>query len=211
MSRLDLLAPRIRYNVHDAGGVVDFAHVKRVLAGFGYDLDRLGEAPEAHGPRGPLPWSRPIPLPFLWIHGRKDATISVMGSNIYPEDIETVLYRDPLISGRLHSFMLSVTDDESGTPRPAVAVELTDVEGVDDAWRTAAAERLRDGLEALNIDYRSSLAEFPGGDAPDRVDVRARFWPVRGRRAPHQAAPDGLRRVRPRTWLSPGPGSGVRP
>ncbi len=166
VSRLDLLAPRVRYNVHDAGGVVDFAHVKRVLAEFGYDLDRLGEAPEVRGPRGPLPWSRPIPLPFLWIHGRKDATISVMGSNIYPEDIESVLYRDPPISGRLHSFMLSVTDDEDGTPRPAVAIELTDTEGVDDAWRTAAAERLRDGLEALNIDYRSSLAEFPAAMLP---------------------------------------------
>jgi phenylacetate-CoA ligase len=166
VSRLDLLAPRVRYNVHDAGGVVDFAHVKRVLADFGYDLDRLAEAPEVHGPRGPLPWSRPIPLPFLWIHGRKDATISVMGSNIYPEDIETVLYRDPLVSGRMHSFMLSVADDEGGTPRPAVALEFTDVVGIDDAWRTAAAERLRDGLEALNIDYRSSLGEFPAAMLP---------------------------------------------
>ena len=95
VSRLDLLAPRIRYNVHDAGGIVDFATVRRVLREYGFDLDRLDEAPEVHGPRGPLPWARPIPLPFLWIHGRRDATISVMGSNIYPEDIETVLYRRP--------------------------------------------------------------------------------------------------------------------
>ena len=166
VSRLDLLAPRIRYNVHDAGGIVEFAKVARILRTFGFDLDRLGESPEVHGPRGPLPWARPIPLPFLWIHGRKDATISVMGSNIYPEDIETVLYRDTLVSARLHSFMLSVADDASGTPRPTVAVELNDLEGVDDAWRTAAAERLRDGLEALNIDYRSSLAEFPAAMLP---------------------------------------------
>jgi phenylacetate-CoA ligase len=166
VSRLDLLAPRIRYNVHDAGGIVDFARVKGVLADFGYDLDRLGEHPDVHGPRGPLPWSRPIPLPFLWIHGRKDATISVMGSNIYPEDIEAVLYRDPLVSGRMHSFMLSVTDDEDGTPRPTVALEFADLDGIDDAWRGAAAERLRDGLEALNIDFRSSLAEFPAAMLP---------------------------------------------
>lgn len=166
VSRLDLLAPRVRYNVHDAGGVVDFAHVKRVLAGFGFDLDRLGDASEVQGPRGPLPWSRPIPLPFLWIHGRKDATISVMGSNIYPEDIEAVLYRDPLVSPRMHSFMLSVVDDENGTPRPSVALELAELDDVDDAWRAAAAERLRDGLEALNIDYRSSLAEFPEAMLP---------------------------------------------
>jgi phenylacetate-CoA ligase len=166
VSRLDLLAPRTRYNVHDAGGIVDYAAVRRVLAEFGFDLDRLGEAPETHGPRGPLPWARPIPLPFLWINGRRDATISVMGSNIYPEDVESILYRDPEIGRRMHSFMLAVIDDETGTPRPSVSIELVDLDGVDDPWRAAAAERLRDGLAALNIDYRSSLGEFPGAMLP---------------------------------------------
>ena len=89
-----------------------------------------------------------------------------MGSNIYPEDIEAVLYRDPMVAPRMHSFMLSVVDDADGTPRPSVALELSDLDGVDDAWRMAAAERLRDGLEALNIDYRSSLGEFPGAMLP---------------------------------------------
>jgi len=166
VSRLDLLAPRIRYNVHDSGGIVPFGQVKRVLRDFGYDIDRLGETPEVRGPRGPLPWARPIPLPFLWIHGRRDATISVMGSNIYPEDIESVLYRDPDVSPRMHSYMLSLIDDASGMPRPSVALEFDDLDGVDDAWRTAAAERLRDGLRVLTTDYRSSLAEFPGAMLP---------------------------------------------
>ncbi|MEX2010624.1 MAG: phenylacetate--CoA ligase family protein [Chloroflexota bacterium] len=166
VSRLDLLSPRIRYNVHDSGGIVQFAEVRRVLKGFGFDLDALNEATEVHGPRGPLPWARPIPLPFLWIHGRRDATISVMGANIYPEDIEAVLYRDVDVARRMHSFMLSVVDDEAGTPRPSVALELSDLDGVNDAWRSAAAERLRDGLVALNIDYRSSVGEFPGAMLP---------------------------------------------
>ena len=166
VSRLDLLAPRIRYNVHDEGGIVDYRRVRSILADVGFDLDRLGAAPEAHGPRGPLPWSDPIPLPFLWIHGRRDATISVMGSNIYPEDIETIVYRDDLVRPRLHSFLLAVVADEAGTPRPGIALELSDVDGVDDAWRVATAERLRDGLFALNNDYRQSVAEFPEAMLP---------------------------------------------
>ena len=166
VSRLDLLAPRIRYNVHDSGGIVPYADVRRALHGYGYDLDALGEAPEAHGPRGPLPWARPIPLPFLWIHGRRDATVSVMGSNIYPEDVETVLYRDPAIGPRLHSFMLSVVDDDTGTPRPSIALELSELADIDDAWRAASAERLRDGIAVLNLDYRSSIGEFPEAMLP---------------------------------------------
>ncbi len=166
VSRLDLLAPRIRYNVHDEGGLVDFATAAATLRRFGYDIATLGSAPEARGPRGPLPWVRPIPLPFVWIHGRRDATISVMGANIYPEDIETIVYRDGDLIPRLHSFLLTVIDDETGTPRPAVALELTDETGVDDAWRARMSDRLRDGLRSLNIDYRSSIAEFPAAMQP---------------------------------------------
>lgn len=166
VSRLDLLAPRIRYNVHDEGGIMDYGAVRRILRGFGYDLDTLGSVPDVAGPRGPLPWVQPIPLPFLWIHGRRDATISVMGANIYPEDIETVLYRDPELAKRVHSFLLAVGADAGGTPRPSIALELADLGGVDDAWRRGVADRLRDGLFALNTDYRSSVGEFPAAMQP---------------------------------------------
>jgi len=166
VSRLDLLSPRVRYNVHDRGGIVEYGTVRNVLASFGFDLDALGSAPEVAGPRGPLPWARPIPLPFLWIHGRSDATISVMGANIYPEDIETVLYRDPEMARRVHSFLLAVTADDEGTPRPLVALELTGLDGVDDAWRARTVAMLRDGLVGLNIDYRSSIVEFPAAMEP---------------------------------------------
>jgi phenylacetate-CoA ligase len=166
VSRLDLLAPRIRYNVHDEGGLVDYGTAAKILARFGFDIATLDVAPETAGPRGPLPWVTPIPLPFVWIHGRRDATISVMGANIYPEDIETIVYRDLDLVPRLHSFLLSVAVDESGTPRPSVALELTNLDGVDDAWRERTADRLHDGLAALNIDYRTSVAEFPAAMRP---------------------------------------------
>jgi len=166
VSRLDLLSPRIRYNVHDEGGLLGFATARERLAAFGFDIERIGERDETAGPRGPLPWSRPIPLPFLWVNGRRDATISVMGANIYPEDIETVVYRDPTLVPRLHSFLLSTVDDERGVPRPMVALELADMAGVDDRWRATMADQLRDGLTGLNIDYRSSIAEFPDAMQP---------------------------------------------
>ena len=163
VSRLDLLAPRIRYNVHDEGGTVEFGRAARVLRRFGYDLNALGQNPEVFGPRGPLPWSDPIPLPFLWINGRSDATVSVMGANIYPEDIESIIYRDPELARQVNSFMLSLRSDEAGTPRPGIALELAEGMTFDEAWVAARVEQFRSGLYELNIDYRSSTAEF--GDA----------------------------------------------
>jgi phenylacetate-CoA ligase len=160
ISRLDVLTPRVRYNVHDEGGIMNYGRASRVLARFGYQIERLNELEAVAGPRGPLPWSQPIPLPFLWIHGRSDATISVMGANIYPEDIETIIYRDPQLARQLNSFLLSVRTDEGGTPRPGIAIELIEGVTADDAWIAEQVDRFRDGLYGLNIDYRTSVAEF---------------------------------------------------
>ncbi|HUG48752.1 MAG TPA: hypothetical protein VMP67_10120 [Candidatus Limnocylindria bacterium] len=172
ISRLDVLTPRVRYNVHDEGGIMSYGRASRVLARFGYRIERLNELADVAGPRGPLPWSQPIPLPFLWIHGRSDATISVMGANIYPEDIETIIYRDPELARQVNSFPLSLRTDEAGTPRPGIAIELIDGVTVDDAWIAEQVDRFRDGLYDLNIDYRTTVAEFGEAMLPI-VDV----WP----------------------------------
>jgi phenylacetate-CoA ligase len=166
VSRLDVMTPRIRYNVHDAGGLLPFATVRRTLAEHGIDIRELGSLPEVAGPRGPLPWSRPIPLPFVYIYGRRDATISVMGANIYPEDIETIVYGNPALARRLASFLLTGASDADGTPRPAIALELARGELPDDAWVASLVDLFRDGLEALNADFREAIHEFPAAMQP---------------------------------------------
>src|SRR5712691_10900609 len=88
---------RIRYNVHDEGGIHDYGRMMTTLQSFGLGPASFGRDSAIAGPRGPLPWTHPVRLPFLWIYGRRDATISVMGANIYPEDIETIVYRDRLL------------------------------------------------------------------------------------------------------------------
>jgi hypothetical protein len=89
-----------------------------------------------------------------------------MGANIYPEDIETIVYGDADLSRRLESFLLTTLTDETGTPRPAIALELGGSETVDDAWRSTITSRFRDGLRDLNADYREALGEFPAAMQP---------------------------------------------
>ncbi len=166
VSRLDLLAPRIRYNVHDEGGIARYRRVTEILQDHGFDLDRLGREPVVHGPRGPLPWTDPIRLPFVWIFGRRDATISIMGANVYPEDVESTIYGDPSLAAAVRSFQLAVLQDESDTPRPSVLLELNEGVTVDDAWRHDRAGQFRDGIAVLSRDYRTSLGEFPEAMLP---------------------------------------------
>jgi phenylacetate-CoA ligase len=166
ISRLDVLAPRIRYNVHDAGGVLDYARVEEILRGFGLDLRTLNREPDSYGPRGPLPWTRPVQLPFLFIYGRRDDTISVMGANIYPEDVEALIYRDAELARQIHSFCLTVVSDASGTPRPEIALELTHGATLEDGRTERIAAALRDGLAAMDLDFRAALEEFPEAMLP---------------------------------------------
>jgi len=49
---------------------------------------------------------------------RKDSTISVMGANIYPEDVESVVYSDSVVAKVVHSYSMSLVDDDHGNPRP---------------------------------------------------------------------------------------------
>jgi len=166
ISRLDVLAPRVRYNVHDEGGIRDYAATEAIIRGFGLDMERLSEELVVHGPRGPLPWAPAVHLPFVWVFGRRDATISVMGANIYPEDVESILYGIEYLAPRLQSFLLSVVSDESGNPRPGVALEVPKLEEFDEERRIHMEQSLQDGLGGMSLDYREAQREFPDAMKP---------------------------------------------
>src|SRR5207248_881281 len=51
ISRLDVLAPRIRYNVHDEGGLLDYGRMMAALGSFGLDPATFGHDPLTDGPR----------------------------------------------------------------------------------------------------------------------------------------------------------------
>ncbi len=168
ISRLEVLAPRIAYNIHDEGGAATFDDFARRLASVGYDIAEL--APEV----------RPVPLPFLWVYGRSDATVSVMGANIYPEDLEQVLYDSPELAAVTESYCLGSRELEDGTIRPVFSFEVT--APIDDSLHTAFAERMVAGLRRLNMDFGVAYEEhaeavqpeiqlYPPGEGPFARDA----------------------------------------
>jgi phenylacetate-CoA ligase len=151
INRLVMLSPRIRYNIHDAGGVIPFDEMLARLRSFGLDPLRAASRP-----------GQPVfRLPFLYLCGRSDSTVSYMGANIYPEDIEQALFADPADARRLGAFCLELVDVSEAEQRPCVHVEVLD--GLTEA--AAFAERLRQRvvgrLLAVNLDFRASVSEDP--------------------------------------------------
>jgi phenylacetate-CoA ligase len=149
ITRGSLLSPRVRYNVHDVGGVCTTDEMAERLASVGVDIERLRrESGDGN-----------VRLPFLWIYGRRDHTISVMGANIYPEDIEQCLYEDTDLAEITNSFCLSLAEGPNGSVRPRFLFEVS--EEPDEELERRFAESIVPRLVELNADFREAWHEYP--------------------------------------------------
>jgi phenylacetate-CoA ligase len=149
VNRLALLSPRIRYNIHDQGGRIAFADALATCRAHGVDL--LSSLP-AGSPR-------PFRLPFLFVHGRADSTISFMGANIYPEDVEQALLGAPAVDVR--GFCLELIDLPDGLALPCIHVALDAAAPRDDGIGSQLAGAIRERLLANSRDYQAAVEENP--------------------------------------------------
>ncbi len=141
-----LLSPRIRYAVHDAGGTLSY---RTVLA-----------AARAHGVT--LPAQGAVRLPLLYVAGRADSTLSHMGANLYPEDVDAALgslaERHPEFA--LGAFCLSLADAGDGTTTPVVHVEVGAAQArTDPQLRAVIRDALASWLVGHNGDWAAAAAE----------------------------------------------------
>jgi phenylacetate-CoA ligase len=155
ITRLSLLSPRIHYNVHDQGGIARYDEMSDTLASLGYDIKKIASQSG----------SRPIKLPFLWVYGRRDYTISVMGANIYPEDIEQCLFEVPELTRITHSFCLSLSEGPQCEMKPCFNFEIETEPNseLENKFRKSMLE----GLIRLNADYREAWKEYPHAMIPE--------------------------------------------
>lgn len=161
VTRHATLAPKVRYNVHDEGGVLRDDDLRRRLAPFGI-------RPQDLVPGMP----RLVRMPYLYVFGRRDSTVSVMGANIYPADIEAGIYADPSLAERVLSFSLAIREERPGETRPLVAIQLARDEP-SPALTDALAGAIGRQLAAQNRDYQEAMREYPALMVPI-VELHAR-------------------------------------
>ncbi|MDQ1743040.1 MAG: hypothetical protein QOE23_1379 [Pseudonocardiales bacterium] len=143
-----LLSPRVRYAVHDAGGSLSYRTALAIAGAHGVELPVDGAAR----------------LPFLYVAGRVDSTLSYLGANLYPEDVDAALgvLAEEHPEFGLGAFCLELLDAADGTSAPRIHVE---------ARSTAVADQLRRGIAAWlvahNRDWAAAAAENPNALAFD--------------------------------------------
>jgi len=148
ITRLNVLSPRVRYNIHDEGGIMEFGEMIAKCKASGFDIKKsFGEKFDS------MP-----KLPFMWIYGRTDSTVSVMGANIYPEDLEQCLYAEPELAKITRSFFLSLHEEANAEVRPVFTFEIVNAE-ITEELKECFQKKMLERLIALNADFKEAWHE----------------------------------------------------
>lgn len=144
--------PLVRYHIADKGGIIDYQQMLEFLARHGFDpLAELRQQGIADA----------IPLPFVYVFGRADFTVSYFGANVYPENIAVGLEQPDIQHHVTGKFVLEVIETAEGNKQLAITVELLPGSEADTALQQRIAQSITEQLLRLNSEFANYVpAEY---------------------------------------------------
>lgn len=137
--------PLIRYSIGDNGRVVSFEEMNKVLLEMGCNLQRLFNKQSIKS----LFWK----LPFVYVFGRSDLTVSLYGLLIYPEHIKFGLEHKSLKKLVTGKFVMSIEYDENQNQHLILRVELAKKVHATERLISRIEKRVVAELEQINSEY----------------------------------------------------------
>jgi len=136
--------PLVRYHIADKGGVLSYDEMWNFLREHGmHSLDELGLNKD----------KQPRNLPFVYVFGRADFTVSYYGANIYPENVTVGLEQPEIMAWVTGKFVLETRETEDGDKYLHIAVELLPGVEPDAAMEPVIAASIRTHLLRLNSEF----------------------------------------------------------
>ncbi|WP_250122559.1 phenylacetate--CoA ligase family protein [Chroococcidiopsis sp. CCMEE 29] len=144
--------PLVRYHIADSGGVLAYDAMLKFLAEWQFNPV---ETLQREGGRGIHP------LPFIYVFGRSNFTVSYFGANIYPENVTVGLEQPVIKEWVTGKFVLQVKEDADKNRFLSVVVELAPgVEGSEEK-QEAIASSIHSHLLRLNSEFSNYVpAEY---------------------------------------------------
>ncbi|MFB2969596.1 phenylacetate--CoA ligase family protein [Aerosakkonema sp. BLCC-F183] len=156
--------PLVRYNILDNGGLISYDEMLKFLGEWGFDP----VAELSTKVRGIYN------LPFVYVFGRSNFTVSYFGANIYPENVTVGLEQPVIKEWVTGKFVLQVKEDTDKNRFLSVVVELAPGVEVSEEKKEAIASSILAQLRRLNSEFANyvppeyqmpQVALFPTGDA----------------------------------------------
>jgi phenylacetate-CoA ligase len=148
--------PLVRYHISDNGGIISYDAMLQFLKKWGFDpvadLQHHG-VKTLHTPSGQNTVRGIRSLPFVYVFGRSNFTVSYFGANIYPENVTVGLEQPVIREWVTGKFVLQVQEDADKNRFLSVVVELAPgVEGSEEKRQTIASSILSQ-LKRLNSEF----------------------------------------------------------
>ena len=137
--RTDYIAPKIRYNIHDKGQILQYNELLEILE----ELNLTKEITPSK-----------TDLPILMHYGRADMTISFFGSNISPTDVQEAIYILPELSKITNSFAIKAIEDSTGNKELIISIELVEKISPKNINVSDFKRNLFANLENVNSDFK---------------------------------------------------------
>ena len=139
--------PLIRYHIADKGGVITYTEMLEFLQAAGIaNFTGLG-LPADFQARD---------LPFVFVFGRADFTVSYYGANIYPENVAVGLEQPDFIAWVSGKFVLETQENADGDKCLHIAVELLP----NKEPSTTLANAIAAGIQAQLLRLNSEFANY---------------------------------------------------
>ncbi|MGR9046626.1 MAG: phenylacetate--CoA ligase family protein [Gammaproteobacteria bacterium] len=136
--------PLLRYHIADKGGLIPYDALWTFLESQGINSSSELGLPENFQPRA---------LPFVFVFGRADFTVSYYGANIYPENVTVGLEQPEIMRWVTGKFVLETQETDDGDKALHIAVELLPNIDTTEAMAPVIAESIRKELLRLNSEF----------------------------------------------------------
>ena len=136
--------PLLRYNILDTGGIMSYDAMLEFLAKYGFDP--VAEL-QNQGGRGIRQ------LPFVYVFGRSNFTVSYFGANIYPENVTVGLEQPVIREWVTGKFVLQVQEDADKNRFLSVVVELAPGVEESEDKKQAITSSILTQLKRLNSEF----------------------------------------------------------
>ena len=148
--------PLVRYHIADEGGLIGYQDMLAFCGRHGFDpmAELGGPGGGTSGDPGGGPGARGArPLPFAYVFGRADFTISYFGANVFPENVTVGLEQAPIDQWVTGKFVMQAREDADRDRYLSIVVELGPNVSATDDQAEAIAESILHHLLRLNSEF----------------------------------------------------------
>lgn len=136
--------PLLRYHIADKGGIISYEEMARIITDACGDQARELLRNDERGV-----WN----MPFVYLFGRADFTVSFFGANVYPENISVGLEQAEVRNWVSGKFVLEVVETKDRNEALNLVVELLPGIAGDEKMCKAIVESVVRQLRRLNSEF----------------------------------------------------------